>query len=92
MQPKYLKRARLKNIELEAVLRSCKIIAVSENGATLTCPYKFHRGKLKEHNSAMVEIFGENIEVFESKQDYIENKMQDPLIKFAVNELGAVIA
>lgn len=86
----YLTRVREKSLELEAVLRSCELITATRDGVILACPYEFHRNKLRENAHVMEEIFG-HVEVFNSKDDYEKEMMEDPLVRFAVNELGAQI-
>lgn len=88
----YLLRARTHDLGLEAVLRSCKLILKDENGAVLVCPYRFHRVKLMEERQFLERLFGGKVEIFNNTDDYVKDRMKDPLVRFAVEELGAVIS
>lgn len=85
----YLERARKVSLELEAVLRSCELISSSQHGATIACPYRFHQNKLRT-SQYVQQVFG-NLEIYDSEEDFVRDKMKDPLVRFAVNELGAEI-
>jgi len=89
-QEQVLAQAREVSLTMEAILRGCTMLR-ADSGLRLLCTKKFHQGKLAEMKEQLEDAFGE-VEVYHSTEVYIQEAMQDPLVKYAVENLGAIVA
>ena len=86
-----LQLARSKSLKLEAILRGCKPLMVTEEATLLLCPYDFHLGALDQFRSQLLAIFGK-IWLYRTVDKYSEEMQQDPIVQWALKELGAQIS
>lgn len=86
-----LKRARMRSIKLEALLRGCKPIVLSEEKSLLLCDHEFHRVELQNFSDDLTWAFKAPPDIHSTKE-YLEIVATDPLVLEATQNLGAVVA
>jgi hypothetical protein len=79
-----LNKVRSQSLQLEAVLRGCKVVCIFETGAVLICKHGFHREQLEKNQPILKDVIGE-VEVYPTWDTFIDS---DPLVAVAVRELG----
>lgn len=84
-----LREAQTHSLQLEAVLRSCRPLA--EDCNTILCKHEFHRKYLTTNVQLLHQILGIQPRIYTSIDDFKTELMEDPVIKCAVEELGAEV-
>lgn len=78
------------SLQLEAVLRSCR--PLTEDCNALLCKHEFHRKQLTENVQLLQRILGKQPQIYISIDGFKAELMEDSLVKYAVEELGAEVA
>jgi hypothetical protein len=84
-----LRKARTHSLQLEAVLRSCR--PLREDCSAILCKHGFHYAELTKSAQLLQRILGIQPQIYTSIDDFKAELMKDPVIKCAVEELGAEV-
>ena len=71
-------------------MRGCTPLMAEDEQLLLLCTKKFHQEKLEANKGLLARVFG-TVEVVKSAEAYRNEMMKDPVVRDAVETLGAEI-